>query len=160
MTRLGKNDLPPCLIFIDKEGQWHHEGVEMIRRDFIQMFYKNMEIDSQGRYIITWGGKRCYVDVEDTAFVVRNIACQKVEQGENARFLLYLSDDSQENLTPETLFVGKDNIMYCRVKNSTFPARFNRTAYYKLAAYIKEENGVFYLPLKGKRYEILIPDQE
>ena len=76
MTGMEINDLPPCLIFIDKEGHWHHEGVEMIRRDFIRLFYENMEMDSLGRYVINWGGKRCYVEVEDTAFVVRNIEYQ------------------------------------------------------------------------------------
>lgn len=154
MTEKEITDLPPCLIFIDKEGCWYHKGVEMIRRDFIRLFYENMEMDSQNLYIINWGGKRCYVDVEDTAFVVRNVAYQDATGGNDARFLLSLSDDSQEDLAPETLYVGKDNVLYCRVKNAAFPARFNRAAYYRLAMHVEEENNVFYLPLNGKRYKI------
>jgi uncharacterized protein len=155
MTGMEINDLPPCLIFIDKEGHWYHEGVEMIRRDFIRLFYENMEMDPLGRYVINWGGTRCYVEVEDTAFVVRNMAYQDATGVIEARVILFLSDDSEEDLAPETLYVGKDNILYCRVKNSAFPARFSRAAYYRLAAHIEEEAHAFYLPLNGKRYEIM-----
>ena len=52
MNGSERDALPPCLIFIDKEGRWFHEGVEMIRRDFIRMFYRNMELDGEGRYVI------------------------------------------------------------------------------------------------------------
>jgi len=154
MTAKGINDLPPCLIHIDKEGHWHHKGVKMIRRDFIQMFYENIEMDSLGNYVITWGGERCHVDVEDTAFVVRNVVYQEATEGQDARFILFLSDDSQEDLVAATLYVGQDNVLYCRVKNSAFPARFHRAAYYRLASHVKEENDIFYLPLNGRRYEI------
>ncbi len=157
MTGTDINDLPPCLIFINKEGRWFHEGAEMIRRDFIRLFYQNMELDSRDRYVINWGGKRCYVDVEDTAFVVRNVAYQDGTRDQDARFILYLSDDTQEDLVPDPLFVGKDNVLYCRVKKSVFPARFNRAAYYQLAKYIEEENEAYYLPLNGRKYYILPP---
>jgi hypothetical protein len=76
-------------------------------------------------------------------------------QTQYARYVLHLSDDTSEPLAPDTLFVGKDNILYCKVKNRSFPARFVRAAYYQLAEYIKEEGEVYYLPLNGKRYNIL-----
>ena len=154
MTSTEMEDLPPCLIHIDKEGFWHHEGVEMIRRDFIRLFYQNMEMNSQGHYVIWWGGKRCYVDVEDTAFVVWNVRYQDAADGRAARFRLTLSDDSQEDLAPDSLSVGKDNVLYCKVKNAAFPARFNRASYYQLAAHIKEKKETFFLPLNGTDYEI------
>ena len=143
------------MIFIDKEGLWYHEGVEMIHRDFIRLFYKNMELDSEGRYVINWNGERCRVDVEDTAFIVRRVVYQDGERTGNARFVLNLSDDTEEELMPETLCAGQDNILYCRVKNRMFPARFNRAAYYQLAEYLEEENGAYYLPLNGGKYKIL-----
>ena len=154
MTEENTKGLPPCLIYIDKEGVWRHEGVEMIRRDFIRMFYENMEMDSDGRYVINWGGKRCYVEVADTAFVVRNVAYEEDVKGRPERLILSLSDDSKEDLMPETLYVGDENVMYCRVKGGAFPARFNRAAYYELVRRIKEKNGIFYLPLGGTDYEI------
>ena len=152
-----REGLPPCMIFIDKEGRWFHEGVEMIHRDFIQLFYQNMELDSGGEYVINWDGRRCYVEVEDTAFVVRRVAYEEEGPSQAPRFLLYLSDDTREDLLPETLFIGKDNVLYCRVKEQAFPARFNRAAYYQLAEHIVEENGVYYLPCHGKKYDLSLP---
>ena len=152
---MTENDIPPCLIFIDKEGRWYHRGAEMIHREFIRLFYNNMELDSRGRYVIDWKGQRCYVEVEDTAFVVRSVLFKEGEQPGNDRFILSLSDDTQEELMPDTLFVGEDNVLYCSVKNRTFPARFNRAAYYQFAAYVEEENGTYYLSFNGQKNKIL-----
>jgi len=160
MTKIDENNLPPCLIFIDKEGRWYHKGAEMIHREFIQLFYQNMELDSLGRYVINWKKERCYVEVEDTAFVVRRVLYQEGNQGQNSRLILYLSDDTQEELIPDTIFIGKGNVLYCKVKNRTFPARFNRAAYYQLAQYIEEEEGTYYLPCNGRRYNMLVTTQE
>ena len=154
MTETEIKNLPPCLIYIDKEGVWHHQGAEMVRRDFIRMFFQNMEMDSDGCYVINWGGKRCYVEVEDTAFVVRNVLYQETAEGQMDRFVLSLSDDTKENLLPETLYVGDNNVMYCRVKNTAFPARLNRTSYYELVKHIVEKRGAFYLSIGGRDYEI------
>lgn len=148
-----ENDIPPCSILIDKEGRWFHKGLEMIRRDIVQLFYRNMRADSKGRYIITMAGDRCYVDVEDTPFVVwRTVVSDDDRNG--SRFSLYLSDDSTEELDPETLEVGDGNVLYCKVRNGDFPARFSRPAYYQLAKYIEEENNVFFLPANGRKYPI------
>lgn len=160
MSETEGQDLPPCLIRIDKEGRWYHKGVEMIRRDFVQFFYQNMELDAGGRYVIEWDGKRCYVDVEDTAYVVRSAVYQGGGRDQTGQFILYLSDDTQEELTPDSLYMGKDNVLYCRVKDRTFPARFNRAAYYQLAEYIEEEDGAYYLPIRGERYRIRTGDQD
>jgi len=151
---MEKNDIPPCLIYIDKEGRWFHKGAEMIHREFIRLFYQHMEIDSSGRYIISWRGERCYVEVEDTPFVVRRALFVRDDTADNSSFTLFLSDDSREDLTPDSLFVGDGHVLYCKVKNNTFPARFDRPAYYQLAQYVEEEDGRFFLPLNGKKYVI------
>ena len=70
------------------------------------------------------------------------------------RFVLQLSDDTPEALRPDTLFVGQQNVLYCRVKGGTFPARFIRAAYYQLAQYVEEDDGAFYLPLNGRNHVI------
>ena len=151
---MTENDIPPCLIYINKEGRWFYKGVEMIHRAFIRLFYQHMEIDSQGRYIINWGGDPCYVEVEDTPFVVRRTLFEDGDKANNSRFTLFLSDDTQEDLFPDTLFIGNDNVLYCRVKNRTFPARFDRAAYYQLAEHVEEENNEYFLTLNGERYFI------
>ncbi|MFP4088003.1 MAG: hypothetical protein ACLFUL_14565 [Desulfobacteraceae bacterium] len=150
-----ENDIPPCLIFIDKEGRWYHKGAEMIRRDFIQMFYQSMVLDPKGRYLINWAGKTCRVEVEDTAFVVRRVSYEPGKSPDTSRLLITLSDDTQEELAPDTLYVGDANVLYCKVKEKTFPARILRSAYYQLAEHVKEEEGAYFLRLNGRRYPIL-----
>jgi len=147
-----EKDLPPCLIYIDKEGHWFHKGVEMVHREFIRLFYMHMEQDEQGRYIISWQGEQCYVEVEDTPFVVWRVVFENKKGLTESRFILYLSDDSREDLVPESLSLGHENILYCKVKDKAFPARFCRAAYYQLAQYVEEEQGKYFLSLQGKKH--------
>jgi len=105
-----------------------------------------MELNEQGQYIISWKGEKCIVEVEDTAFFI-----QRVDK-ENNGFLLYLNDDTKEYLNPKTLYIGKNNILYCKVKNGRFPAKFTRSAYYQIAEYIEEENSRYFLIVNDKKY--------
>ena len=146
--------IQPCLIHIDKEGRWTHKGAEMIRRDLIQLFYQNMERNQEGQYIIHWQGTQCYVDVEDTAFVVNRVRFKEKTGNEKPGFVLYLNDGTNEVLLPETLFTGGDHILYCRVKNNAFPARFLRPAYYQLAEHVEEENGSYFIRLDDRKYAV------
>ncbi len=155
-----EDGIAPCLIYIDKEGRWFHKGVEMIRREFVRSFYHQMELDDVGQYIIYWGGKRCYVDVADTAFVVRRVSPLNEETGKRAGFLLNLSDDTEEELRPDTLYMGEENVLYCRVKDGIFPARFNRAAYYQLAAHIEAVGGDYVLPVNGRKFKIAVGDPQ
>ena len=144
--------LPPCLIYIDKDGCWYHKGQEMIRRDIVKLFYQNMTCLQDGTHIIELNGQRCFIELEDTAFVIWSVAFQKDDESGDMAYFLKLSDDSREMLNPETLVIGTNNVLYCRVKDRKFPARFNRASYYQLADFIEEDQGSFYLPLNGKKY--------
>ena len=146
--------IPPCLIFIDKEGRWYHKGAEMIHRGFVRLFYQNMELDAEGNYLITWGGTRCYVDVEDTAFVVKGVSCEEGNDHHASRFEISLSDDTHETLAVDTLRVGDAHVLYCQVKSGAFPARFTRAAYYQLADFIEEDNHGYFLSHAGRRHYI------
>ncbi|RLB20203.1 MAG: hypothetical protein DRG71_10075, partial [Deltaproteobacteria bacterium] len=68
--------------------------------------------------------------------------------------IIHLSDGTKEELEPETLFVGNEDVLYCKVKGGKFPARFLRPAYYQLAEHIREEEGQFYLFLGKEKYSI------
>ncbi len=141
-----ESEIAPCGIFIDREGQWFYQGAEMQNREIVQLFYRHTSMDADGRYILELDGQRCLLEVEDTAYVVRQVR-------KEGKFLLQLSDDSVEELAPETLLVGEGNVLYCTIKGA-FPARFTRPAYYQLADYVEEEEGAYVLESAGKRYEI------
>lgn len=150
---LKGDEIPPCSIRIDKDGTWYHRGAEMIHRPFIRLFYENLTQDEEGRYIIAWRGERCYLEVEDTPFVVRTVFHRR-EAGGQERIILCLTDDSEEALAPGTLFVGRENVLYCRVRTGTFRARFSRPAYYELARHIVEKDLGYALALNGKLHRI------
>ncbi|MGO9311457.1 MAG: hypothetical protein ACLQDI_01855 [Syntrophobacteraceae bacterium] len=61
-----------------------------------------------------------------------------------------------EVLDLDTLAVGRDNILYCKVLQRRFLARFSRPAYYQLAEFVREDDGGqdFYIELSGKKYPI------
>jgi len=150
MTTIEPASIPPCQIRIQKDGKWFHKGNEMIHREFIRLFYENMEMDEEGRHLIHWDGKPCYVEVEDTAFVVMRVDI--LSDGKNV--FLSLSDDSQEYLDPATLTVSDENVMYCKVKSGSFPARFTRAAYYQLAQAIQEDAQGYHVTVAGKKYYV------
>jgi hypothetical protein len=151
---MTENNIPPCMIYIDKDGKWFHKGMEMIHKGIVNEFYRGLTTDSCGEYIITLGKEKCFVEVEDTPFIITRVEFYNREQSMEERIILYLIDDTQENLDPETLMVGEENVLYCLIKNNAFKARFSRAAYYQLASRIKEEGDKYYLPLKNKKYYI------
>jgi len=143
------------IISIDKEGNWFYQGQQIINRQVYLLFSQNLERDGSGRYILRIGEETCPIAVEDTPFVVTDI--DLLSQGEPAKdsFNIRLNDETEEGLNLETLFVGKDNVLYCAVKERKFKARFLRPSYYRLAEHIVQEaEDRFYIPLNGRNYYI------
>ena len=157
--RLRENELLPCGIFIDKEGEWYYRGSPMQRADIVSHLCQHLgREEASGLYIIKMGKQRCYLEVEDTPLVVTSVLPQK-EKGKEDQGELFLSIKhlrTNQPLDPKTLWVGRENVLYCRVMEDTIPARFLRPAYYQLAEFIREDkrDHRFYLLLRGKRYYI------
>lgn len=142
-------------IKIDKEGIWYYRGAHMFRKDILCVFFEHLNLDDCGRYFVELNREICYLDVEDTAFVVTAVYKTQSACGSEELEIL-LNDDRKEKLAADTLAVGKDNVLYCRVKNDRFPARFTRKSYYQLAEFI-EPNGAdneFCVVLNSQKYPI------
>ena len=151
---MEKDSIPPCDIRIDKDGVWYYRGVEMLRSDIVNYFYQNLKRDQAGRYLIEMESERCYLEVEDTPFVVKTVHRSiSKNNGEESVYLL-LSDDTLERLDPHTLWIGNDNVLYCTIKNHQFNARFLRAAYYQLAECIEydAQKDAYFISLDGHRY--------
>ena len=141
-------------IRIDKEGIWYYRGAHMFRKEILTLFFDHLQVDDQDRYYIHLNDETYYLDVEDTPFVVTAVYESATPKGEKQLDLL-LSDDRLEPLDPASLLIGEDNILYCRVKNGKFPARFTRKGYYQLAHHIDSEDGdTFHISLSGQKYYI------
>ena len=112
-------------IKIDKEGIWYYRGAHMFRKDILCVFFEHLKVDDCGKYLIELGNEICYLDVEDTAYVVTVVDMKKIAGDAADHIYIQLTDDSWEKLDLSTLYVGNDNVLYCTVKNGIFPARFS-----------------------------------
>lgn len=148
------DNLPPCLIHVDKEGRMWHFGAEMIHEGINRLLTDHVELDEKGRYIISFQGQRCFVEVEDTFFVIIRLDYRPADDQAPERYLITLNDGSQEELDPAALTIGQENVIYARVKSSRFPARFLRQAYYQLTEYIVKRGKGFVLPCQGHDYPV------
>lgn len=139
---------PPCQIQVDAEGKLWHDQAPMIHPKIIQLIYDSVHLDQDDVYYLEIDGKRCQLEVADTFHVV---AAARVESDAVA---LTLNDGTAEDLDPTTLSVGGGDVLYCRVKDGAFPARFSRAAYYQLAEHIGEDGDGFALSVGGKSYPV------
>jgi len=139
-------------IKIDKDGIWYYNGAHMFRKEILNVFFQNLRIDECGRYLIELGTERCYLDVEDTAFVVAAVYKTKLPGNGLEQIDILLNDDSCEKLEMNSIYTGRDNVLYCRVKEGKFTARFSRNSYYQIAEFIElSENGVdYFINLNGE----------
>jgi hypothetical protein len=144
-------------IKIDKEGVWYYKGAHMFRKDILCIFFEHLQIDECGKYLIELDEERYYIDVEDTAFVVAAVYKAKLPDDGRDQIDVILNDDSCEKLEMDSLHIGEDNVLYCRVKEGRFTARFSRKSYYQLAEFIEQsENGNhFFINLNGEKYFIV-----
>lgn len=150
--------ISPCNIRIDKEGVWYYKGNEIFRDEIVRFFYQNLKKDETGRYLIELDDDCCYLEVEDTPFVVRAIYKLTAESDNEECINLLLSDQSIEKLNPDSLWAAKDNVLYCSVKKNAFVARFSRASYYQIAEFIECSNcgDEYFISLNGRRFCITI----
>src|SRR5258706_594931 len=88
-------------IRLDADGRFWHEGGEVTHAGMRAAFYRWLDRNDDGRWVLRLDERRfVYLDVDDAPFVVRSLRWE----GDRAR--LRLSDDSEGELDPRTLRVG------------------------------------------------------
>jgi uncharacterized protein len=138
MTEPTQNESPD--IRIDRDGVWYYREMEMKRQEIVQYFYKHLRRDHQGHYRIELNHEHYRIDVDDAPYVIRSVSLGFAGSDGQPAMFISLSDGSCEELDPETIWIGKENVLYCRVKNSEYEARFSRQAYYQLAENIGHDS--------------------
>jgi uncharacterized protein len=142
---------------IDEDGLIWQGGEQYDAPEIYQQFYDHMTRDEQGRLYTICLGEKCWVIPRDTPFVVQMVHDHH-EAGPGTAasgVALELNGSIEVPLRPESLSVGKANVLYTTVREGAFPARFSRKAYYELARLVeKDPGGGFSLVLDGKRFPI------
>lgn len=146
-------------IFIDREGVWYFGGAEMQRKDIVQYFYKHLKRDREGQYRIEIENDRCMVFVEDAPYIVTGVDIGVCHLSHRPYIDLSLNDGSNEGLSLDApLRIGKENILYCNVKEGEHEARFSRAAYYQFCRHIDYDvqTGSYRLVLNRMSYPLLL----
>ena len=153
-------------LFIDEDGDWFHQGNRITRPEILEALYEKVDFSEDSRFFLACETGPFFPEVADTPFVVSRVDRTGTRQGGEQIELRLRHLPRPEALDPGTLKAGRDNVLYCRVKNGRFPARFSRPAYYQLAEFIEEnpDSGTFFIELNGTRYPISFsgesPDRE
>jgi len=165
-----KNCFPPpasthldtgCL-FLDREGLWFHEGVQITHERTCALFSRSLYRDRDGDYYLLVGTERARVEIEDTPYLIRFVTVLEDEAGRPQEYLLHVNDGTEESLDPHTLRVGDNHALYCLLKNANARGRFLRPAYYQICSRIDfdEEQRCFWLPLNSGRFRIPHPGDD
>ena len=142
---------PTRKIHFGKDGWWYANDERIQNQRINTLFSQCLHQTEAGSYEIVIGQDRASVEIEDTPYVVTQVT------GSPGRgFIIRLNDESEEALAPQTLSIGDNDVLYCRVKDQVHPARFLRSAYYQLTKYVREDekSGEFVLRTGGTGYPI------
>jgi hypothetical protein len=150
MARAGFYAVESGKISFRRDGNWYNDDEQIENPRIAMLFSQSIRRNPDGGYYLQVAEERAPITVEDTPYVVKAI-----EDDGAGNFIVVTNDDAREPLDPSTLEVGRDNVLYCRVKRGEFQARFLRTAYYHLSGhFLAEEGETFSIMIGGRRYPI------
>lgn len=136
-------------IVLDRTGRFWHDGEPVEHANMARAFAKWIGVHpDDGRYILSNGFDWTYFTVVDVPYFVRGLS--DVDGAPHIR----LSDDSEEVLELDSLEVGADGAVYCRVKGGRFEAKFTPGAQTKLAPWLVESEGGIVLEVNGRRFSL------
>jgi hypothetical protein len=131
---------------LDADGHFWHEGGQVTHHGLKAAFWRWLDRNPDGRYVLRLDDKRfVYLDVDDAPYAVTSV------RFEGPRIWVHLSDDSEEELAYDTLQLLGGHA-YAKVKTGRFDARFTSRAWGALGERIEERDGapVLRTPMGGR----------
>jgi hypothetical protein len=117
-------------IVLDREGFFWHDGVRVEHDALEEALHRWIsKHPDDGRNMLTNGYDWCYFTAEATPYIIK--AVRVADDGSDA--WLVLSDRTEEKLDPRNLSTDEDGVVFARVKDGAFDARFSRHAQTSLA---------------------------
>jgi hypothetical protein len=129
---------------LDKDGRFFHRGGLIEHERTLSVLHRGIHRAADGRWATRIGSEWGYLEVEDAALFVQNVA------QDGARLRGELSTGEWEELTG--LSSGADDALYARVGGER--ARLTRAAQASLLPWLHEEHGGFWLQLGSDRMPI------
>ena len=150
MARAGFTAISSGRIKFGRDGLWYSDDEVIPNQAICRLFSRALQVSPDGRARLELGEDKAEVTVEDTPWVVTAI-----EGAPASGFTVILNDDTREPLDPDSLAVGAENVLYCRVKGNAHRARFLRPAYYALMQHVEAgPAGAFVLPVGSRRVAV------
>ena len=118
---------------VDVSGDWYDDDVQITHPGILANLRSGLRRDGQGYFIQT--RVRIPVAVADVPFVVARL------QRRDDVLNVVLIDDTSEDVDPDTLRIGPDDVPYCAVKGGAFEARLSRAAAFQLLALADYDEG-------------------
>jgi uncharacterized protein len=152
MARAGFYAVESGKISFRHDGHWYNDEERIENPRIALLFSRSVRRNPDGSYVLQVADERASIAVEDTPYVVTG-----VEDDGHGSFIIVTNDEVSEALDPSSLEVGEANVLYCRVKQGEFRARFLRHAYYHLAEHFVPDDGDnFSITVGDRRYPIRI----
>jgi hypothetical protein len=141
--------------FLDKEGHIWHEGSEITDPRFALLVHRVMQKTPDG-LLVKCQGENCFFEVEDVPYVIQSLALHKDHEGRLLKIDLIFPGGYVETLDPRTLYVSREDVLYCTVREGEFPARFSRKAYFQFIPFIQEGpiSHSYFVDLANSQYPI------
>ena len=125
---------------VNREGTMLHHGQPIPHQRTREVLQRGLTVRPDGRVVVYVGEQWAYVDVEDTAFVARNIRAQEAntETGAEPKIDLILTDGRVFPLACDYLALGITDRLYtwCVALNSW--VGFSRAAQANMAPFLDE----------------------
>src|SRR5271155_1452172 len=152
MARAGFYAVESGKISFRHDGHWYNDEERIENARIALLFSRSLRRNPDGTYFLQVADERASITVEDTPYVVTG-----VEEDGQGGFVVVTNDEFREALDPSTLEVGDANVLYCRVKQGEFRARFLRHAYYHLAEhFVTDDSEKYFIMVGGRRFPIQI----
>ncbi len=117
---------------VDAEGHWYHDGVRFEHERLITLFSRGLDLHAQtGEPILRVGDKWCYIQADDTPFVVRALKLQ------GDALVARLNTGEQVSLAVDALS-ARDDHLYARLDERRH-ARLDRATQNSLGELLDED---------------------
>jgi hypothetical protein len=151
---MGKKELPEHVIpkekaifWLDGRGFWHTAKGKFENQNIINHFHSCIRRDANGYYLQQEHREyreKVYFHYEDTALFVIHII-------RNDDITLVLNTGKKVNLKPRRLFIIGESL-YMMIGEER--AKFTEEALLRITDYMEDEEGQFFIRVKGRRYKI------
>ena len=140
-----------CVISMDKEGNWFHNGAAVTNQNIALYFAQHVAKNHDGKFVLQTERQVWPIEVEDAPFVVRQFSNNN---GLISSFKVLLNDRTSETIDWDDLWLEGESGLYCLVKDGRFHARFNSNSHFALADLLNydESEGAYYLENNGEKH--------